>query len=137
MKTIEGNKLIGEFMGWRVYDNGRGVLWYGHRDMFDHGEDGYNCSVEELDKLFNDGELDAWFIHQDVIEYHSSWNDLMPVVEKIEKTGTNVTIGNGECEITTWIRGFSRTGVFELKIDAVWHTVIEYIQWYNEQNKET
>ena len=85
MKTTKGNKLIAEFIGWDVYDNGHGVLFFGNRDMFDHSEDGYDCSIEELDKMYTDGELRSWYIHQDNIEFHSSWDWLMPVVEKIKE----------------------------------------------------
>jgi hypothetical protein len=74
--------------------------------------------------------------------YHSSWDWLMPVVEKIEKTmvsdeaWVDVTIGCGRyCVIQDNVEGqFEFTGMEETKILSTWKTCVEFIEWYN-QNK--
>lgn len=80
-----------------------------------------NCSVNEL-------------------QYHTSWDWLMPVVEKIESiifdenNSFNVTIGssiycviqdsNGECYDMTYDGE-------ESKLAVVYKAVVEFIKWYN------
>jgi hypothetical protein len=78
----ECNKSIAEFLGWKVYDNGHGTLFFGHIDMF-NPED-FECTEGELQDMFNDGHLDAWFYHEDRVEFNTSWDWLIPVVSKIE-----------------------------------------------------
>lgn len=78
----------------------------------------------------------------DISEYHTSWDWLMPVVEKIEKdhaTDFEVIIYSSSCHIHKWnptkqdydtfISGVGK------KIDAVYSAVIQFIQWYNKTNK--
>lgn len=71
--------------------------------------------------------------------YHTSWNELMAVVDKIERTKLdygnypNVTIGatcycviqdsNGEL--------FEFIGEQSNKILSVYHSVVDFINWYN------
>ncbi len=111
MKTEEGNKLIDEFMG-ITPEESKGFI----RHVAPNSE--------------------SKPIIIEILGYNVSWDRLMPVVEEIERSGANVVIEHGECEITTWKRGFSMTGMFEVKIDAVWHIAIEYIEWYNKNIKE-
>lgn len=68
-------------------------------------------------------------------EYHSSWDWLMPVVEKIEDmsydvniTGTHVIIVNSE-------NGYEYDDMANSKIKAVWEAVVIFIQWYNNQKQ--
>jgi len=67
--------------------------------------------------------------------YHTSWDWLMPVVEKIEKMGVDVIINRFSCQIRTHIRGFNKEGIFPSKIESTWYIIIDYIKWYNENNK--
>jgi hypothetical protein len=69
----------------------------------------------------------------DFTEYHSSWDWLMPVVEKIDEkcpqhpdfedadTGRPCTIFDATS--SPW------------KIENTYKTIIEYIEWYNIQNQ--
>ena len=99
MTTQEGNKLIAEFMGKKFIEDGNS-MWDGK----------VSICVENL-------------------EYHSSWNWLMPVVEKIEKT-YEVSIIGKECEIAD--NGYEWKSICkstsESKIDAVWQTVVKFIK---------
>jgi hypothetical protein len=77
------------------------------------------------------------------INYETSWDWLMPVIEKIEKSTVNSCI-NG---ITTMI-GLSLDHTFYCyiafnkvhleckgvnKLDATYKTVLKFIEWYNKQ----
>ena len=111
-QIIEGNKLIGEFMKIKINHAGKGDL--------------YKCPATGLST--SDKEL----------EYHSSWDWLMSVVEKIESMGYDVFINGLYCRITDC--GMSdfelESGEVNTKIEAIWFTVIEFIKWYNSCQKE-
>jgi hypothetical protein len=73
-------------------------------------------------------------------KYNEDWNWLMEVVEKIENLEDgefSVEITNNCCEIN----GFEiHTNLFicnnsETKIQAVYNACVDFIKWYNEQNK--
>ena len=79
----------------------------------------------------------VYFAHMAVghkVYYHSSWDWLMPVVEKIE------TIGEDGGGYFLSSRGnHASYGMFfciivgESKIDAAYKATVEFIKWYNEQ----
>jgi hypothetical protein len=99
-KEIEqGNKLIAKFMGLKIGDAWQ--VWNGHADY----------------------SKDADF------EYHSSWDWLMPVVEKIFK------------ETNDDVMSFNGLVLFEYgicaSIEDVWKGVIQFIQWYNQQKQKS
>lgn len=122
MKTniIENNKLIAEFMGWEEADN----------DMYDFPDNFKDTLREEYDCI--DGSL---------MKFNTSWDWLMPVVEKIESfifdedNSFNVTIGatnycviqdsNGEVYDEVEDMG-------ESKIQTVYNGIVKFIKWYNK-----
>lgn len=128
MEIIEGNKLIAEFM----YPNAK--------KEYESGD----IIIE--DNVFKKVQL--IFGHYDQMRYHKSWDWLMPVVEKIEETEKNVFVQNFTIEIK-WERNglgnkhickilFVRKNRFnaivhesDSKINAVWLSVVEYIEWYH------
>lgn len=82
------------------------------------------------------------------LKYHSSWDWLMPVVEKIESLKLNghryyVEIRHESCEISVAInKGANTNKIYSSlwqnhssKIDAVYNAVVQFIKWYNENNK--
>lgn len=82
---------------------------------------------EYLDPLFNI-----------TYNYHSDWNTLMKVVEKIESLGFEFFIVENRCRIanntdksTETIIDFEITG---RKIQATYKAAVEFIKWYNQQN---
>jgi hypothetical protein len=120
MTTEEGNKLIAEFMGAtpcivRIKSIG--------------DEQGYEC--------------DEYKLPISELEYHSSWDWLMPVVEKIVNEVDN-EMGWWEAysekpfghQVEIWgrdvlepiIRVHSKTSLLE----ATWQAVVQFIQWYNQ-----
>lgn len=135
----EGNRLIAEFMGDSVIVEDDGIaiisqtsflLWFS----------GVNRLEEHRKKC-----------------YHSSWDWLMPVVEKIEL----IDLSNGQYGYTVHIEGWRckvtdafgdkksnkiRTHIaiennpvrgldISSKIEAVYIAVVEFIKWHNNQNK--
>jgi hypothetical protein len=110
MNNIENNRLIAEFMGYNeeiVNDE----IYFTLPDMLE------SLSDEEL-------------------HYHSDWNWLMEVVEKIENYNeyTNVLFTPQGCEINCYIEnGFLFSNDCNTKIEAVYNACIEFIKWYNKQ----
>lgn len=112
-----GNEIIAEFMTGQEFH---------FIDDFDRECAGIkvNDSVYPLDKL----------------EYHSSWDWLMPVVEKIESIGAySVEIDKYKVRvfhITTWKNRtvFYAETIEKKKIDVVWSAVVEFIKWHNGNN---
>jgi hypothetical protein len=71
--------------------------------------------------------------------YHDRWDELMPVVEKIESLGYSVNILRDDCSI--YDNSFKHTGSgFRIsikntndKIKSVLQAVIQFIEWYNKE----
>ena len=67
-------------------------------------------------------------------DYDTSWEWLMPVVEKIEQTNegcTLVIIEDERCHIVNQI-GFEIDSVGHTKIEAVYNACLIFIKWYNK-----
>jgi len=118
MNTTDNNKLIAEFMG--CVENPNNGVW------------NTVCPFEGKGH------------HPETMKYHTSWDWLMPVVEKIEEDerynvdilqyGTIIssnTKEQGYLEIVNNVADIS----FDRKIDHTYQAVVEFIKWYN-QNKE-
>lgn len=84
------------------------------------------------------------------LKYHSSWNWLIPVVEKIESIHTDfdgrfgVHIVSNSCSIISTKLNTTRTNPHHsyfnevtdnAKILATWKAVLQFITWYNQQNQ--
>jgi hypothetical protein len=102
------------------------------------------------------GDEDDAMDYGNLVYYNPNhnWNQLMPVVEKIESLKMDTTISIFEVKI-----GINRCFIekhpqwdwnFEIypqpieiiddsinKIEVVWKAVIEFIKWYNEQGRDT
>lgn len=160
-EIIEGNKLIAEFMGYQIlhkkfqYQNFNSS----NESYFANGEGKIVCDKDGHEvNLYPDGDP-----LEDLSElpFNSSWDWLMPVVEKIEEIEVNngaftdyydvhimpdaIIInkqsdennplfinnksdgcGSVECSMPT----------FENKMTALFYTVVEFIKWYNENEKD-
>lgn len=107
MNTIEGNKLIAEFMGERVmvtYKDASGKGW------------NILVNVEDIDKY-----------EKAFLPYDSDWSWLMKVVKKINRWHID-----NYCEkMDFYLFHQSITS----SIDMVWDGCVQFIQWYNE-NKD-
>ena len=121
---IENNKLIAEFMGWK--------------------------ENKDMEVKLTSGGITYYFQKNDeacipeTMCYHSDWNWLMKVVEKIESIEDGiyqVDILQEGCNILKRCALFidKRVGKLEsdtTKIESVYLACIEFIKWYNEQNKK-
>jgi hypothetical protein len=107
MNTLEGNKLIAEFMEYP--SNGFGK---------------YVCPIKDIP------------VEADELPYHTSWDWLMPVVEKVnlltrdnEKVTEYFTSELGSCDYMKYMLG---DVVVTSGITDVFPEVVEFIKWYNE-----
>lgn len=67
------------------------------------------------------------------VKFHTSWDWLMAVVEKIEKYNDScalVIIEDERCHIDTQ-NGFSVDSTSESKILSTYNAVCQFIEWYN------
>lgn len=119
MNTTKNNNLIAEFMGYKLISHSMGS-YYNIVDIINSFP--VNSLVEGL-------------------MYHASWDWLMPVVEKIEKTK-----GFDMLELQSHIEdGHSFTFYFDndeyaqqrrikgnTKLEATYQAVVVFIKWHNE-----
>ena len=132
--TTENNKIIAEFM-----------IKQEPTENFCVGSIGQEVGVFT-------GIKTEYFKYED-LKFHSDWNWLMEVVEKIEQTTIKETYGqfnekesnaivsvvieNKFCQILS--NGIYLNEIVseneETKIEAVYNACLEFIKWYNEQNK--
>lgn len=121
----EGNKLIMVFDGWTKTT----------RQTFDPEHNGGSNTIHGYEK-------DGRFIRDEDIEfdivYHQSWNDLMPVVKKINKLNDD----NGDKYFQEWLDLIDNDEpdplyLLDLKITEpitnVYKAVVQFIQWLNNQ----
>lgn len=128
MSTTENNKLIAEFLGFIAISEENFLA------------DNYKVSDE--DKLMI---LEA-------TKYHSDWNWLMEIVEKIESLGANVWVVKNKVKVTiigelaqklnnslydTEFEGYDfEYYTQETKIEAVYNACLEFIKWHNSAKKD-
>ena len=123
--TTENNKIIAEFM-----------IKQEPTENFCVGSIGQEVGVFT-------GIKTEYFKYED-LKFHSDWNWLMEVVEKIESISfeednfINVTIGCGfDCTIQDAHGKLFKLSTWEhSKIKTVYNTCLEFIKYYNEQKKE-
>jgi hypothetical protein len=161
MTTADNNRLIAEFMGlkqvlWLNDYNVDNLVWV-QKDFIENFDD-----VENYGK---DSTFDWINAHPQTSElhYHSSWDWLMPVVEKIETTRYNVfhpkrgkklsdvyistdyqdhkdfPVGWTANVMTTTMGDIYRSDrcdeIFKAKLEATYKAVVEFIKWYNEKDR--
>lgn len=117
-EILEGNKLIAEFDGWILTD-----------EFPDKNRTYTKNGNLELDTTF---------------KYHTSWDWLMPVVDKIEKKGCIIEISYSiVCMCRICIIGKKYEKAFNIindnnggiqPISAVYKSIVEFIKWYNQNN---
>lgn len=121
---VSSSALIADFLGWEKYEDG---LTYKFPNLYPI----YNINDEE-----NTGWISE---HITNTEFHSRWDWLMPVVEKIEiecKFDVNI-YGH-----YNWVMPFrctildNRNNIIvykgnDSKIQCVYDAVVEFIKWWN------
>lgn len=122
-ETIEGNKMIAEFMGWK-FEPTNDPHWINYIPPTNNSFIERNIYME---RLLNRG-----------LGYQKRWETLMPVVEKIEfELGATIIRRKMFCEIHYREDDKSFTDIKEEKqpISAVWQIVVSFITWYNTTQK--
>jgi len=118
MNTTENNKLIAEFMGYKV-----------ETDLYG------GIPVNGMKTIT---------VRTDSLKFHSDWNWLMEVVEKIEATEdptqkgvfASVEINKKYTRINCYYcrnRNYYNVTKNGSKIEATYNACIAFINWYNEQ----
>ena len=113
LKNVSENKLIAEFMG------------------MTYGDPNDNSVMIQMTPYGNE------VVPIESMEYHTSWDWLMPVVERIESDdrydvhilqyGTRIT--DNQKEIVNNVANIS----FDKKIEHTYQAVVEFINQYNKQ----
>ena len=127
MNTQENNKLITEFMGWKIalgtkdeYSTTHAITKYIDTPLFSHNYNDKELSVETEHRL-------------DKMLFDSSWDWLMPVVVKcfnVYDDAYNTNVFNSDNQ------QFNLNDALLLtNIDALYNAVIEFIKWYNKNKK--
>lgn len=131
---IETNALIARFMGYEIDDS----------HAFFHGIHYYKMDADS-DKTYDQLTIDNVRSHTTIgfvnnytttweRRYDTCWNHLMEVIDKIESKGFHTNIEYfGEHRVY-----FSHDSVGERdsnKITATYKAVIQFIEWYNKQQK--
>lgn len=111
--TTENNRLIAEFMGMKPHD------------------------INELDGFWTNTITAHKFDNVMNLQFHSDWNWLMQVVEKIESLDNQlyfVKIHTGGCFIhpINDTRDYKAKQYHKNKIEAVYNACVEFIKRYNE-----
>ena len=124
-KEIEsGNKLIADFL-----DRYKGQKIEDCEDeiVLDIKYDGFSGSeVSRKTRKFTYSDL----------KYHSSWDWLMPVVEKINKTWEYTDMDGDEFLPGEQIISVIREALGQVMIDAVYENVVDFINWHKVQLKK-
>ena len=127
-EILEGNKLIAEFLKLETCTDKEcsGNLCYFY---------------EPLSRYLKVSDMD----------FHENWKSLMPVVERIEKEcKALVNINSVSCEIKTIpfhieiiddnvTKNHSKYSIYResnSKIESTWLCVVDFIHFYNTQNKQ-
>ena len=108
----ENNKLIAEFMGFKLQDNPN-ERWFNQWFVKDTSNKPYQNRIE-------------------ILHFDTDWNWLMSVVEKIESLENNLK--NETREEFIQFQKVLSLPIYN-KIEVAYNACIEFIKWYNEQNK--
>ena len=95
--TTENNKIIAEFMGCIIH-------------------------IQTKAYLTTDG-----YFHDKDLKFHSDWNWLMEVVEKIYTTKASYNLHKNIEDAFIYKS--------ENRIESVYNACVEFIKWYNNENK--
>jgi hypothetical protein len=112
MTTIEEkNRMIAEFMGHE-------------EEQTENGEFVYAIEFQNPEKL-NDIQVEFFCEHE--LKYHTSWDWLMSVVDKIySMDGVELDTRDIETVIDRPI---------SIKLEDMHYVVCQFIEWYNKNNK--
>lgn len=115
--TQEGNKMIAEFMGLKPFNDSRyGEMYFNPLGRLSGGD------------IFGAAGL----------KYHSSWDWLMPVVEKIVTLGWQFQLNSyGVSNAAMFINGESKiqNTAWSTPLLATYNVTVDFIKWHNKNNQ--
>jgi len=132
-KIDEGNKLIAEFVGLKI----RWVDSPGYA-----GESGdWDMEIDFPDFFDHDEQLAYLYeteIPEENYKFHSSWDWLMGVVEKIKFSTFSDDWVSGNKVVDEYLFYWDniKDSLLAITITNVFNSVVEYIMWYNRNNKQ-
>ena len=114
---MNNNKLIAEFMGYKLARCNNGLAW----------ESPHRKAIDDVFGIH--GRL--WREDDTKYCWHTDWNWLMEVVQKIESLGYVFIIEGGKAEFGEMV---SKTRCFinKNKITSTYTAVVEFIKEYNK-----
>ena len=109
--------MIAEFMGYETYEHTNSI----------------SIRITEGNE-FNSSDIGH--VHT---KFHTSWDWLMPVIEKIENIGFSVKIQRLKTSIHPLVEdkelfGFV-CGDVSKKLEITYDTIVQFIEFYNQKNK--
>lgn len=135
MNYTKNNQLIAEFMGWSYID-----------ETYEIGSKPFKAweTPYTQEKWVISGISEGWepvntFTTEELL-FHTSWDWLMPVVEKIESIEEGkyqIDILQEGCRACVQCQTFIDNTVSKMpegstKLESAYKTVIDFINWYNE-----
>jgi hypothetical protein len=126
METIEKNRLIAQFMGCEPTPDAldRSVLAYYIGDVIINADNSKNENDENV-------------FHPEDMQFHTDWNWLMPVIDKIESMGYWVDYTKGDVFIYDDNYNLVIPNPMheneDTKLSIHYKAVVEFINWYNNK----
>lgn len=120
-EIIEGNRLIAVFHGWKHIPTPKGK-GKGYWD-------------------FPEWKRASW--SEESLEYHRSWDWLMPVVDKVESLTVEdgrgpvnfiVSMDSTYCVISQGGEGVVADYQGDNRMECTYHAILRFIRWYNSQS---
>lgn len=134
-EILEGNKLLARFMGYEYYAYNDPRLIDGYMTHVPGWKTTvYASDIAKLNRV--EGLLNRETSHflcrsHTGIPYYNDWNQLMKVVEKIEKLGYTISIVGDKCKSNDLIVvTFPAAKIVEKKKYATWRFCVEFVKWY-------
>ncbi len=125
---IENNILIAKFMYPKLFEEGVKPMEFIKIADVEYGML-YTRQMIFAEDIYNNEPTK----NKSFMLYHSSWDWLMKVVEKIELMGYRVSSKFTECVICDINYHYNRTFISEdSKLHSIYTSVVEFIKWYNE-----
>ncbi len=134
-EIIEGNKLIAGFLQLQYHKvNQRKWISQSFDDYGSTALNGY--WMEKGEYYFYNSEQCS----ESQLKFHSSWDWLMPVLDKIQAQVYGVNIVNNYCQIIVLNKNntykYAKTVTeSKSKIENAWQSAVEFITWHNKQNQ--
>lgn len=133
-EIFKGNELIARFIGAK---SRKVIFCVFPKGIFTHPDHDFvfiKDSSEEMEGVA--------YTQWKFLRFHESWDWLMPVLEKIKMLKYPYLLSNNTATIyKIWMQepiahSHGEIGGRETTIQSAWICVVQFIKWYNKQNKK-